>query len=97
MRSRRFCLIVYHFLFTLLVDGFSERLAGLRCPGRPRPGVVFKRYAPRGVQADPAWRLQGGQWQGEHPDWEEYDQAVRDDGCSAIIVVADYIYYGNAG
>ena len=33
----------------------------------------------------------------ERPDWEEYDQAVRDDGCSAIIVVADYIYYGNAG
>ena len=33
----------------------------------------------------------------EHPDWEEYDQAVRDDRRSAIIVVPEHIYYGNAG
>ena len=33
----------------------------------------------------------------EHPDWEEYDQAVRDDRRSAIIVVPEHIYYGTAG
>ena len=29
----------------------------------------------------------------EHPDWEEFDKAVRDDGRSAIIVVPEHIYY----
>ena len=33
----------------------------------------------------------------EHPDWDEYDQAVRADQRSAIIIVPDHIYYGNAG
>lgn len=33
----------------------------------------------------------------EHPDWEEYDQAVRDDRRSAIIVVPEHTYYGGAG
>lgn len=33
----------------------------------------------------------------EHPDWEEFDQAVQEDGRSAIIVVPQHIYYGNAG
>ena len=28
----------------------------------------------------------------EHPDWDEYDQAMRDDRRSAIIVVPDRIY-----
>ena len=28
----------------------------------------------------------------EHPNWEEYDQAMRDDKRSAIIVVPDHIY-----
>ena len=29
----------------------------------------------------------------EHPDWEEFDEAVRDDRRSAIIVVPEHIYY----
>ena len=33
----------------------------------------------------------------EHPDWEEYDQAVRNDRRSAIIVVPEHIYYRAAG
>jgi PPOX class probable F420-dependent enzyme len=33
----------------------------------------------------------------EHPDWEEFDQAVQKDRRSAIIVVPEHIYYGNAG
>ena len=33
----------------------------------------------------------------EHPDWDEYDQAVRDDQRSAISIVPEHIYYGNAG
>ena len=33
----------------------------------------------------------------EHPDWEEFDQAVKEDRRSAIIVVPDHIYYGNSG
>ena len=33
----------------------------------------------------------------EHPDWEEFDQAVQEDRRSAIIVVPEHIYYGNAG
>ena len=33
----------------------------------------------------------------EHPDWEEFDQAVQKDRRSAIIVVPGHIYYGNAG
>ena len=33
----------------------------------------------------------------EHPDWEEFDQAVREDRRSAIIVIPENIYYGNAG
>ena len=33
----------------------------------------------------------------EHPDWEEYDQAVQDDGRSAIIIVPEHIYHGAAG
>ena len=33
----------------------------------------------------------------EHPDWEEFDQAVQKDQRSAIIVVPGHIYYGNAG
>lgn len=31
----------------------------------------------------------------EHPDWEEYDQAMMDQKRSAIIVVPDHIYGGN--
>ena len=30
----------------------------------------------------------------EHPDWEEFDEAVRDDQRSAVIVVPEHIYYG---
>jgi len=33
----------------------------------------------------------------EHPDWEEFDRAVQQDRRSAIIVVPEHIYYGNAG
>ena len=33
----------------------------------------------------------------EHPDWEEFDQAVQKDRRSVIIVVPGHIYYGNAG
>ena len=33
----------------------------------------------------------------EHPDWDDYDEAVRSDRRSAIIVVPEHIYYGNAG
>lgn len=33
----------------------------------------------------------------EHPDWEEFDQAVKEDRRSAIIVVPEHIYYGNSG
>ena len=33
----------------------------------------------------------------EHPDWEEFDQAVKEDRRSAVIVVPEHIYYGNAG
>ena len=32
----------------------------------------------------------------EHPDWEEFDQAVQKERRSAIIVVPGHIYYGNA-
>ena len=28
----------------------------------------------------------------EHPNWDEYDQAMRDDRRSVVIVVADHIY-----
>ena len=28
----------------------------------------------------------------EHPDWDEYDQAMRDDRRSAVVVVPDHIY-----
>ena len=28
----------------------------------------------------------------EHPNWEEYDQAMRDDRRSAVIVVPDHVY-----
>lgn len=31
----------------------------------------------------------------EHPDWEEYDQAMTEQRRSAIIVVPDHIYGGN--
>ena len=31
----------------------------------------------------------------EHPDWEEYDEAMVDQKRSAIIVVPDHIYGGN--
>tara|TARA_A100001037_G_C15099207_1_gene613073 strand:- start:1235 stop:1657 length:423 start_codon:yes stop_codon:yes gene_type:complete len=33
----------------------------------------------------------------EHPDWKEFDEAVQKDGRSAVIVVPEHIYYGNAG
>jgi PPOX class probable F420-dependent enzyme len=33
----------------------------------------------------------------EHPDWDEFDQAVQKDGRSAIIVVPEHIYYRNSG
>ena len=29
---------------------------------------------------------------GEHPDWDEYDQAMRDEHRSAIIVIPDRVY-----
>ena len=29
----------------------------------------------------------------EHPDWEEFDQAVKEDRRSAIIVIPEHIYY----
>ena len=29
---------------------------------------------------------------GEHPDWEEYDQAMRDERRSAVIVIPDRVY-----
>ena len=29
----------------------------------------------------------------EHPDWEEFDQAVQDDGRSAIILVPEHTYF----
>ncbi len=32
----------------------------------------------------------------EHPDWEEFDQAVQKDRRSAIIVIPEHIYYGNS-
>ena len=35
------------------------------------------------------YRAAGG---GEHPDWDEYDQAMRDDRRSAVIVVPERIY-----
>ena len=28
----------------------------------------------------------------EHPDWKEYDEAVRNDGRSLVIVVAEHVY-----
>jgi PPOX class probable F420-dependent enzyme len=31
----------------------------------------------------------------EHPDWEEFDEALREDRRSAIIVVPEHIYYRN--
>jgi len=40
------------------------------------------------------YRVAGGK---EHPDWEEFDQAVQEDRRSAVIVVPEHIYYGNAG
>lgn len=33
----------------------------------------------------------------EHPDWEDFDQAVQEDRRSAIIVVPEHIYYGSTG
>ena len=33
----------------------------------------------------------------EHPDWEEFDQAVQEDRRSVIIVVPEHIYYSDAG
>ena len=39
------------------------------------------------------YRVAGG---GEHPDWEEYDQAMRDPHRSVVIVVPEHIY-GTAG
>ena len=35
------------------------------------------------------YRVAGG---GEHPDWEEYDQAMRDQHRSVVIVVPEHIY-----
>ena len=35
------------------------------------------------------YRAASGQ---EHPDWEEYDQAMRDDRRSVIIVVPEHVY-----
>jgi PPOX class probable F420-dependent enzyme len=29
----------------------------------------------------------------EHPDWEEFDQAVRDDGRSAVILAPEHVYH----
>ena len=40
------------------------------------------------------YRVAGGK---EHPDWEEFDQAVQEDRRSAVIVVPEHIYYGNTG
>ncbi|MCZ6615180.1 MAG: PPOX class F420-dependent oxidoreductase [Chloroflexi bacterium] len=42
------------------------------------------RLALRGV-----YRVTGG---GEHPDWDEYDQAMRDQRRSAVVVVPEHIY-----
>ena len=33
----------------------------------------------------------------EHPNWDEFDEAVQEDQRSAVIVVPEHIYYGNAG
>ena len=35
------------------------------------------------------YRVAGGE---EHPDWGEYDQAMRDERRSVVIVMADHIY-----
>lgn len=35
------------------------------------------------------YRAAGG---GEHPDWDEYDQAMRDQRRSAVVVVPEHIY-----
>ena len=32
----------------------------------------------------------------EHPNWDEFDEAVQEDQRSAVIVVPEHIYYGNA-
>ena len=36
-----------------------------------------------------AYRAAGG---GEHPDWEEYDQAMRDEARSVVIVAPERVY-----
>jgi len=33
----------------------------------------------------------------EHPDWDEFDQAVQKDRRSAVIIVPEHVYYGSAG
>ena len=35
------------------------------------------------------YRVTGG---GEHPDWDEYDQAMRDQGRLVVVVVPEHIY-----
>ena len=35
------------------------------------------------------YRVAGG---GEHPNWEEYDQAMRDEQRSVVVVVPDHVY-----
>ena len=42
------------------------------------------RLALRGV-----YQVTGG---GEHPDWDEYDQAMHDQRRSAVVVVPEHIY-----
>ena len=39
------------------------------------------------------YRVTGG---GEHPDWDEYDQAMRDQRRSAVVVVPEHIYGSKA-
>ncbi len=62
----------------VVLEGHAELLS----PGKTPPEEL--RMALRDV-----YRVAGG---GEHPNWEEYDQAMRDEQRSVVVVVPDKVY-----
>ncbi|MCZ6535741.1 MAG: PPOX class F420-dependent oxidoreductase [Dehalococcoidia bacterium] len=62
----------------VVLEGHAELLS----PGKTSPEEL--RMALRDV-----YRVAGG---GEHPNWEEYDQAMRDEQRSVVVVVPDHVY-----
>lgn len=62
----------------VVLEGHAELLS----PGKTSPEEL--RMALRDV-----YRVAGG---GEHPNWEEYDQAMRDEQRSVVVVAPDHVY-----